>query len=439
MPAHFSRCILFALSLILPAAAHAATVKLILPPDLSAPRPDPIRVTGLPPSATITLTTIQQRDRDERFEAAATFRATSAGTVDTARQAPIAGSYAGVEPMGAFWSGCKAKSTSAGAEGPAIGYARVTVRANDREVAAGSIRISFDPIGIRLSTATPFPGAVWAVPADHRHHPVVIVLGGSEGGSSTARAMAPLFAARGYATLGLPYYDPGYDPTDRIEGLPRSFTAIPVDRLATVREWLNRQPEADANRIGLWGASKGAEFALIAASNYSWIKAVVAVVPSDLVWEGWGGTGPATASFAFDGRPLAFEPYAGMDVELTKAAKGELMDLRRVHVEGRAAHPDRVDAARIPIERFHGTLLLIAGGRDQVWPSAEMAKNILAVRKRAHEKTRIIAVPLANHFLGGPGTTPVAPLVTPGSDAVAIAHARADGWAATFDTFDGAL
>ena len=265
------------------------------------------------------------------------------------------------------------------------------------------------------------------------------MLGGSEGGSSTARAMAPLFAARGYATLGLPYYDPGYDPSDRIPGLPHSFTAIPVDRLATAREWLRMQPEADANRIGLWGASKGAEFALIAASRYPWIKAVAAVVPSDLVWEGWGGTGPATSSFAFDGRPLAFEPYAGMDAELANAAKGEPMDLRRVHVEGRAAHPDRVDAARIPIERFHGTLLLVAGGRDQVWPSAEMAANIAAARKRAHKGTRLIAAPLANHFLGGPGTTPVAPLTTPGSDPAAIAHTRIDGWAATFDIFDAAL
>lgn len=439
MPAHLSRCILFALPLILPAAAHAAPVRLSLPPDLSAPRPKPIRVTGLPPSATVTLTTVQQCDRDERFEAAVIFRATSTGTVDTARQAPITGSYTGVEPLGAFWSGMQVKNLSGATQDPAIGYARATVRVNGREVATGTVRIRPDPTGIRLSTATPFPGAVWAVPTDHRPHPVVIVLGGSEGGSSTARAMAPLFAARGYATLGLPYYDPGYDPSDRIEGLPHSFTAIPVDRLATVREWLKARPDADANRIGIWGASKGAEFALIAASRYSWIKAVVAVVPSDLVWEGWGGSGPATASFAFNGRPLAFEPYAGMDAELAKATRGEPMDLRRVHVKGRTAHPDRVDAARIPIERFHGTLLLIAGGRDQVWPSAEMAANIAAVRKRANKETRIIAIPLANHFLGGPGTTPVAPLVTPGSDAVAIAHARADGWTATFDTFDGAL
>lgn len=383
MPTHLSRCILFALTLILPAGDHAAPVKLTVPPDLSAPRPAPIRVTGLPPSATVTLTTVQQRDRDGRFEAAVTFRATKAGTVDTARRAPITGSYAGVEPLGAFWSAMEVKNSSGAVQDIAIGYARVTVRVNGREIATGSVRIRPDTAGIRLSTATPFPGAVWAVPTDHRRHPVVIVLGGSEGGSSTARAMAPLFAARGYATLGLPYYDPGYDPSDRIEGLPNSFTAIPVDRLATVREWLKTQPNADANRIGIWGASKGAEFALIAASRYSWIKAVVAVVPSDLVWEGWGGSGPATASFAFNGRPLAFEPYAGMDAELAKAARGEPMDLRRVHVEGRAAHPDRVDAARIPIERFHGTLLLIAGGRDQVWPSAEMAANITTVRKRA--------------------------------------------------------
>lgn len=267
----------------------------------------------------------------------------------------------------------------------------------------------------------------------------MIVLGGSEGGISAARDLAPLFAARGYATLGLPYYDPGYDPSDRVAGLPHSFTNIPVDRLAAVRGWLATCADADVDRLGIWGASKGAEFALIAASRYPWIGAVVAIVPSDVVWEGWGGTGPTTASFAFDGKPLAFQPYGGMDVELAKAAHGEAMDLRRAHLAGRAAFPNRLTAARIPIERFKGALLLVAGGHDQIWPSAEMAANIVAARRSAGLTTELVSASDANHFLGSPGTSPVEDVITPGADAVAIAHTRAAAWAATFTLFDRAL
>jgi len=185
--------------------------------------------------------------------------------------------------------------------------------------------------------------------------------------------------------------------------------------------------------------SKGAEFALIAASQYSWIGAVVAVVPSDVVWEGWGGAGPTTASFALGGKPLAFQPYGGMDVELAKAARGEAMDLRRAHLAGRAAYPNRLAAARIPIERFKGALLLVAGGHDQIWPSAEMAANIVTARRSANLTTELISAFDANHFLGSPGTEPVEDSVTPGANGTVIAHTRAAAWQATFALFDHAL
>ena len=299
-------------------------------------------------------------------------------------------------------------------------------------IASASARSKPDPSTIDTSFDTPFPGAVWVRPRAPGRYPVVIVLGGSEGGSSTARTMAPLFAAQGYATLGLPYYDPGYDPSDRIEGLPNRFTDIPVDRLAAVRAWLATRPDADANRIAVWGVSKGAEFALIAASHYQWIKAVIAIVPTDLVWEGWGGSGPTTASFSLDGKSLAFEPYAGMDIELAKAAKGEWMDLRRVHLARRAAFPERVAAARIPVEQFSGPLLVVGGGRDGIWPSAEMANNIATSRRQAGLLTELIVDADANHFLGGPGTDSVESLITVGAQGPAIAHVRIEAWKATF-------
>ncbi len=308
-----------------------------------------------------------------------------------------------------------------------------------RTLATAVLRARPDPADVVVEPVSAFPGAILAHPPGPGRRPVLIVLGGSEGGASTAKAFAPLFAARGYAVLGLPYYAPGYDPAAHIPGLPTSFTDIPVDRLEQVHAWLLSRPDVDADRIGVWGASKGAEFALIAATRFPWIKAVAAVVPTDVVWEGWGRPGPPTASFAWRGAPLPFQPYEGMDAQLAKAAKGEPMSLRPVHDAGRRAHPERLAAARIPVERFHGPLVLVAGGDDAVWPSLEMARNMVMTRRAAGLPTILVGETHAGHGLGGPGYDPAARLVALGGEPAAIARARRLGWKATLETFDRTL
>lgn len=285
----------------------------------------------------------------------------------------------------------------------------------------------------RTEAVAAFPGAVFASTPGVRR-PALIVLGGSEGGDETAKSFAPLLAGLGYSVLGLPYYDPGYDPAHKIAGLPRAFVNIPVDRLQAARDWLATRPEVDPQRIGIWGVSKGAEFAMIAATRFNWVKAVVAVVPSDVVWEGWGdwtAKSGTTASFAWQGKPLAFMPYEGMDVELAKAARGEDMALRRVHDLGRARHPDRYAAARIPVERYTGSLLLIAGDLDRIWPSAQMARAIAARRTQNGLSTDLVVYPDAGHALGGDGTAVEPSAVKLGGTLDAITRDRRDAWART--------
>ena len=81
-------------------AAHAPSPLLTIEPASALDEPVDIRLTGLVPGARVTLTATMTDHLDRRWQSEATFTADDAGVVDVATQAPIAGSYDGVEPMG---------------------------------------------------------------------------------------------------------------------------------------------------------------------------------------------------------------------------------------------------------------------------------------------------------------------------------------------------
>lgn len=277
---------------------------------------------------------------------------------------------------------------------------------------------------------TGFPyAAAWRLD-DDVSRPVVVILHGADGGTEAGERFGPILARLGYVAVGLPYYSPDwgqYGPPKALPELAGSFVDIPVDQLARLRQAVAVMPGADVERFGLFAGSKGSEFALIAASRYDWIDAVVAYTPSDIVWEGWGletveaeGT---RSSFAFDGQALPFMPYRGF-VEGLLA--GPAADLRAIHENGRADHPEKEAEARIPIEAYHGALMLIAGGQDAQWNSVRQAENIVASRQAAGLATVALIYPEAGHDLIGDGGPRDAHRSggTPETDAAA----RQDAW-----------
>ena len=86
-------------------APHASSPLLTIEPASALlDEPVDIRLTGLVPGAEVTLTATMTDHFDRRWRSEATFTADDAGVVDVATQAPVAGSYDGVDPMGLFWS-----------------------------------------------------------------------------------------------------------------------------------------------------------------------------------------------------------------------------------------------------------------------------------------------------------------------------------------------
>jgi dienelactone hydrolase len=224
---------------------------------------------------------------------------------------------------------------------------------------------------------------------------------------------APVYASRGYAVLALPYYSPGgwsaSGPTPpELPALPQAFADIPIERLEQAREWLAAQPEVDATRIGVVGTSKGAEFALLAATRMPWLKAVLAWVPSDVVWEGWGpGIKPGErSSFAWQGKALPFVPYKDFEKELAGFATGAEVKIRRPQDNGRAANPERVAPARIPVETIAAPVMVVGAHDDQVRDPGGMAEAIAASRRAAGRETVAVVYRDAGHFLGGTGWSP---------------------------------
>ena len=252
-------------------------------------------------------------------------------------------------------------------------------------------------------------------------HPAVLLLGGSEGGlSKHVREMALLLQAEGFSTLQLAYHN--------APGKPAKLVNIPLEDFYKGLDWLKRQPGVDANRIGIVGASKGAEAGLLVATRYPGIRAAVLGMPSSVVWDGMSAAnymfGSFSSSWSEKGEPVAHLAYKGMP-------DGNV--LMPVFVNG-LKELDENPAAVIPVERYKGRLMLVCGEAEKLWPSCPMTDQIVA-RARARAKGTPLPIVLrykdAGHgVMGAPFTDPkmAARISQLGGTAAGNTAARADSW-----------
>ena len=340
------------------------------------------------------------------------------GGIDLGNQAPLAGTYAGADPNGLLWSGWPQGDERLGAAG-ALEVDAEVLGDNATLLIVPEVdgrllprqRVSLQPYSDRiafreLSVAHDGVSGVFAAPEDGRPRPAVIWLHGSEGGSmEQATLRAGILAQRGLAVLALNYV--AYSWSAGIEGVAPALANIPVELLGKARDWLVDRPEVLPTRVSLYGASKGAELALVAATRLPWVRSVVACVPSDVVWAGFGrpaAPGERLSSWSWQGQPLPFIAYDRYEDVFTGAASA-----REVHVRSRAlASPEQQAAARIAVEQVRAPVLLIGAGKDQVWPSGEMAvalaSSLGAITGNA--RAEIMLFPDASHDICGSGSAP---------------------------------
>jgi dienelactone hydrolase len=248
-------------------------------------------------------------------------------------------------------------------------------------------------------------------------HPAILVIGGSEGGldrqvDRDARALN----RQGFCVLAMSFF--------RAPGQPSAIDLIPLETFDRALDWLARQPGVDAGRCALVGMSKGAEAALLVASARPGLAAVVAAAPSSVVWPGFDWArfrALKRSSWSRGGQPLPALPYGVMRWRhgMTSIFANGLQQLER--------HPDAV----IPIETSRAPILLICGGKDQVWPSCLMADQIKARAQRlSGPPVEILAYTDGDHGSFG---SPLEPGERPrrfgfAKEAAGSAAARADSW-----------
>ncbi len=380
------------------------------------------------------------------YRAEATFAVGADGTLDISRATPKQGSYKQADSRGLFWS----MQPVTGEVAPERKMQEVQLKAHavaDNKLVAEKVLTFANALAnVKTEPVNKFPGALFAVQSSDGNkknkRPAIILLGGSEGGSAVTRGAAQL-ASHGFAVLALPYYSPIAWPSQKAElpTLPAAFADISIDRLNEARAWLqareHEKADVDATRIAIHGTSKGAEFALLAGVHLPWVTSIIAVVPSDVVWEGWGpNIEPGKrASFALNGKPFPFVPYQDFANEFMGFQTGDDVRIRRPQDKGRAANPAAAAAARIPVERIKAPVMVIAGQEDQVWNSAMMAHNIAERRAEAKRDTVALIYTDAGHYLSGSGYNPTtqynAEPSKSGGTPEGNARAQADAWPKT--------
>jgi len=247
----------------------------------------------------------------------------------------------------------------------------------------------------------------------------VLLLGGSEGGISTPmNDVAKTLQAAGYSVLVASYFG--------AKGQPKTLESIPLETFDRALAWLRTRPEVDPSRIVIAGISKGAEAALLVATRHPELRAVVAGVPSSVVWPGIRFPSLRTpSSWTVAGRPLPVVPYGPFRFGMVL---GNVGSVYRDGLKHLAQHPDAV----IPIEKIKAPVLLICGKADKLWPSCPMSRQIEA-RAKSHEgpSVKVLAYANAGHACVGPPSTRNDPffvkMILGGTDAGNRA-ARADGW-----------
>src|SRR5207249_11615006 len=181
----------------------------------------------------------------------------------------------------------------------------------------------------------------------------VVVLAGSSGRVDVARGR--LFAGLGAVCIALRYFGGERQPPGICEVPLEVFTRA-TDRLI----------EEGCERVAYVGTSKGAEAALLIATDDPRVRVVAAISPSSVVWANAGPgidgvAWPQRSSWTRGGVPLPFIKY---DETWRPERREGLVTYRSLYERSLQIEADNLAAVTIPIEKSQAEIILVACGYD---------------------------------------------------------------------------
>lgn len=209
-----------------------------------------------------------------------------------------------------------------------------------------------------------------------KKRPTVIVVSGSEGRIEKAQAIAEILAQRGYSALAVCYFG--------MKGISSDLNQIPLEIIENSIQWLKQQNSVDEKHIGIYGRSKGGEYALAAASIFDELTCVIANTPSCYVYEGLKGMIPSRhSSWTYGGQDLPFLKfsYPVMVKMAIKKVLGQKELVRWMYQQ--VITSARTDKANLEVEKINGPILFLSSAEDSIWPSFLHCETAV---KRLHEK-----------------------------------------------------
>lgn len=351
----------------------------VVPTDGLIDEPLDIRASGFKPGEHVTIRAQATFSEGAgSWSTSAVYEADWHGALDLNVLAPVSGDFTGSDANAFIWSlwpedpAVNARLLSEGLDPYEL---RFTVEASGGTTERSIIRRAIAKDVRVIDVREPSIQANLFLPDGPGPFPTVLVLGGSGGGFPDRPAA--LFASHGFAAVSLAYFG--------VDGLPPELRRIPLEYFESALRWIREHPLLQADRLAVSGTSRGGELALLLASRYPQIHAVVAYVPSSYVWGAISrieddGSVEDFAAWTAGGRTV---PYVGrVRNDAVAPDEHEVIRLAPAYLEY-ASDAERARPAVIPVERINGPVLLISGTDDALWPSAHFG-DLIADRARRH-------------------------------------------------------
>lgn len=199
------------------------------------------------------------------------------------------------------------------------------------------------------------------------HQPLVVGLGGSEGGNAWAsprwKATREAFVQRGYAFLAVGYFG--------CKGTPKLLDQIAIDDVYAAITAARQNTKVHKHHVALVGGSRGADLALLLGSHYPDISCVIGLSSSHAVFPGHTQEF-ATSCWTFAGRQLPFVPVN--DAAVPFLIKHDLRGAFTAMLQDSAAERK----ALIKIENIRGAILLLSAQDDEIIPAVGMGEKMMA-------------------------------------------------------------